>query len=84
MIEDLGGCFHHFSHLLACLQGDGEEIFFIRLRKYYQITEEILSNNRGNMIKLFTKYFEIIEDLGGCFHHFYCLFACPQGDGKEI
>ena len=31
MIEDLGGCFHHFSHLLACLQGDGEEIFFIWL-----------------------------------------------------
>ena len=26
MIEDLGGCFHHFSHLLACPQGDGKEI----------------------------------------------------------
>ena len=26
MIEDFGGCFHHFSHLLACPQGDGKEI----------------------------------------------------------
>ena len=28
--------------------------------------------------------FEMIEDLGGCFHHFSHLLACPQGDGKEI
>ena len=50
----------------------------------FHMIEEILSNNRGNIIKLSIKYFEMIEDLGGCFHHFYSLFACPQGNGKKI
>ena len=48
-----------------------EEIFCWWLRKYYQIMrkhhqiiQEILSNNWGNIIKLFRKYFQMIEDLG--------------------
>ena len=44
MIEDLRGCFHHFSHLLACPQGDGRKYFSEDWGNILLIIEEILSN----------------------------------------
>ena len=59
MIEDFGGCFHHFSHLLACPQGDGKEI--LSFSSLVDISMEQYFENKSFLSKNFIKKFKIAQ-----------------------
>ena len=69
MIEDHGGCFHHFSHLLACPQGDGKEILsFISESSMIETFKKYSANIKRDIQEVFEKqkFTDVIVKIAQC------------------